>query len=111
MRDMPGERGNVLSEDGSLLATSIPYFDVFWDATIAKRELNDKEIKQGLDSLSLYLAYYVQPQSTPGAWSEYLWQEMKNNSKYSMIAKGLTYEQMQMIKSFPIFRNGRFRSR
>ncbi len=110
MRDMPGERGNVLSEDGSLLATSIPYFDVFWDATIAKRELNDKEIKQGLDSLSLYLAYYVQPQSTPGAWSEYLWQEMKNNSKYSMIAKGLTYEQMQIIKSFPIFRNGRYKS-
>ena len=110
MRDMPGERGNILSEDGSLLATSIPYFDIYWDVTIAKRELNDKEIKQGLDSLALYLAYYVSPQSTPGVWSDYLWQEMNKGSKYSLIAKNQTYDQMQMIKSFPIFRNGRYKS-
>lgn len=110
MRDMPGERGNIISEDGSLLATSIPYFDLYWDVTIAKRELSDAEIKQGLDSLSMYLAYYVTPQSTPGAWNEYLWQEMNKGNKYALIAKNLTYDQSQMVKSFPIFRKGRYKS-
>ncbi len=110
MRDMPGERGNILSEDGSLMATSIPYFDIYWDATIAKRELKSDEIKKELDSLSMYLAYYLPPQSTPEIWNQFLWQEMNNNSKYSLISKGLTYDQMLMIKSFPVFRNGRYKS-
>lgn len=110
MRDVPGERGNILSEDGSLLATSIPYFDIYWDATIAKREFKSEEIKKDLDSLSMYLAYYLPPQSTSEVWSQFLWQEMNNNARYSLIAKNLTYEQMLMIKSFPLFRYGRYKS-
>ena len=107
-RDVLGERGNILSEDGSLLATDIPYFDIYWDAAVAKKKLKEDEMKSGLDSLSMYLAYYTVPGSTPGAWKEFLWQELNKGSHYSMIAKGLTYDQMQLLKTFPIFRNGKF---
>lgn len=107
-RDVLGERGNILSEDGSLLATSIPYFDVYWDAAVAKKRLKEDEIKLGLDSLSQYLAYYIAPQSTPGAWKDYLWYELNRGSHYSLIAKELTYEKVQLLKTFPIFRNGKF---
>lgn len=107
-RDVLGERGNILAEDGSLLATSIPYFDVYWDAAVAKKRLKEDEVRNGLDSLSAYLSYYIAPQGTPGAWKEFLWQEFTRGSHYSLIAKGLNYEQVQLLKTFPIFRNGKF---
>jgi cell division protein FtsI (penicillin-binding protein 3) len=107
-RDVLGERGNILSEDGSLLATDIPYFDVYWDAAVAKKRLKEDEIRLGLDSLSMYLAYYIAPQSTPGDWKDFLWQELNRGSHYSLIAKDLTYDKVQLLKTFPIFRNGKY---
>ena len=29
--DVPGERGSIFAEDGSVLATSLPFFDLFMD--------------------------------------------------------------------------------
>ena len=28
------DRGNILSEDGTILATSVPFYKIAWDATI-----------------------------------------------------------------------------
>ncbi|MCB0524441.1 MAG: peptidoglycan glycosyltransferase, partial [Saprospiraceae bacterium] len=30
--DAPSQRGNILADDGSLLATSLPFFDIHFDA-------------------------------------------------------------------------------
>ena len=45
-------RGNVYSNDGSLLATSLPYYDVSFDPTITKKDYFD----QHTDSLATLLA-------------------------------------------------------
>lgn len=108
-RDVLGERGNILSEDGSLLATSIPYFDVYWDATIKNNKLTDEYFKNNIDSLSLYLATYIAPQYTPGMWKDFLWQHrFIHKSRYVLIAKKLTYDQAEWLKTFPIFKLGRY---
>ena len=108
-KDVQGDRGNILAEDGSLMATSIPYFDLFWDP--AAEALTDDDFKKNIDSLSLCIAYYLAPETTPGAWKDYLWRSRyETKSRYVQIAKGLTYDKMQWAKQFPIFRKGRYKS-
>jgi cell division protein FtsI (penicillin-binding protein 3) len=107
-RDSPGERGNILAADGSLLATSIPFFDLYWDAI--PETLTNEEFDKGIDSLSMYIATYIDNQYTPGAWKDYLKQHREvYKSRYVKIAKGISYDQMMLAKEFPIFRNGRYK--
>ena len=51
-REVPGERGNILADDGSLLATSIPYFEARMD--FAAEGLKKEEFVKGMDSLAFY---------------------------------------------------------
>jgi cell division protein FtsI (penicillin-binding protein 3) len=104
------ERGNILATDGSILATSLPYFDVYFDP---KAEgLTDKLFYDNVDSLAWMLSTYVDQQYTPGAYRDWLVRlRQADNStpgiRYVPIAKRLTYPQMMRIKQFPLFRLGR----
>jgi cell division protein FtsI (penicillin-binding protein 3) len=102
-REVQGDRGNILSEDGSLLATSIPYFDLYWDAETCKNYMSDEDSTKGLDSLAFYLGYYIAPDATPGQWKQYLWEQLNKKARYAPIAKRLTYDTMMLVKRFPIF--------
>lgn len=105
-REVPGERGNILADDGSLLATSIPYFECRMD--FAADGLKDEEFVKGLDSLAFYLSNYLTPQlNNFDEWRNYLWQHHRAKSRYEMITKDLTADQINVIKTFPIFRDGR----
>ncbi len=110
--DVYADRGNILADDGSLLATSLPFFDVHWDA---KAEgLTDVAFDQGIDSLSFLLATYIDPQYTPGAYLDWLKSyrgasDTTRGVRYVPIAKRLPYNKMQMLKNFPIFRLGRYK--
>ncbi|MCS6929432.1 MAG: transpeptidase family protein [Saprospiraceae bacterium] len=104
------ERGNILAADGSLLATSLPYFDIYFDP---KAEgLTDKIFYEQVDSLAWMLATYIDQQYTPGAYRDWLIKLRESppdtpGIRYVPIAKRLTYEQVKFVKSFPIFRLGR----
>src|SRR5207344_165864 len=51
------ERGTIYSEDGNMLSTSIPIFDVFVDfGADGLREKNGRRFKSNIDSLSSCLA-------------------------------------------------------
>ena len=52
VRKINATRGNIYSDNGSLLATSLPFFKVAFDPAIA----NDKLYNDGLDSLSFLLS-------------------------------------------------------
>jgi len=57
MQEIDAERGTIFSEDGQMLSTSIPQFDVSIDfAADGLREKNGKRFKDNIDSLSLCLA-------------------------------------------------------
>ncbi len=109
--DAPSQRGNILADDGSLLATSLPYFDVHWDAkTIG---LTDEIFNQSaVDSLAWFLSTYIDQQYTPGAYRDWLIKLRASPDnvpgiRYVPIAKNLPYNKALLIKSFPIFREGR----
>jgi len=111
--DAPSQRGNILADDGSLLATSLPFFDIHFDA---KAEGLNAQIFDTLavDSLAWLLATYIDQQYTPGAYRDWLF-SLRNAPKdtkgirYVPIAKELTYAKALLVKNFPIFREGRYK--
>ncbi|HEY5692407.1 MAG TPA: cell division protein, partial [Cyclobacteriaceae bacterium] len=52
-------RGNIYSDNGSLLATDLPFYKVAFDPRLAK----DRIFKSGIDSLSILLARYFKDRS------------------------------------------------
>ncbi len=105
---MEAERGNILTEDGSLLATSMPFFDISWDPN---SNAIDTAFWRSMtfDSLSYYLAYYVNPDMTPGAMKEYLWQNKLAGKRFIPIKKDATMSQKDLITKFPLFNLGQFK--
>ena len=111
--DVYADRGNILADDGSLLATSLPYFDIHWDA---KTEgLNDDIFnQQAVDSLAWLLSTYVDQKYTPAAYRDWLMQlrtapANTRGIRYVPIAKELSYSKAMLVKTFPIFREGRYK--
>lgn len=109
--DVPSQRGNILADDGSLLATSLPFFDIHFDA---KAEGLTPEIfnDQAVDSLAWLLSTYIDQSYTQGAYRQWLdtlrsADPRARGIRYVPIAKNLPYSKMLLIKTFPIFREGR----
>ncbi|MBL7826358.1 MAG: PASTA domain-containing protein [Saprospiraceae bacterium] len=112
--DAPSQRGNILADDGSLLATSLPFFDVHFDAKaegLTDQIFND----QAVDSLGWLISTYVDQQYTPGAYAAWL-RRLRDSTeatargiRYVPIAKNLPYAKAMQIKNFPIFREGRYK--
>lgn len=111
--DAPSQRGNILADDGSLLATSLPFFDIHWDAK-AEGLINRPLDTLALDSLAWLLSTYVDQQYTPGAYRDWLLslRRAPNDTRgirYVPIAKDLPYAKALLVKNFPIFREGRYK--
>ncbi len=107
--NMPIEpiRGNIMASDGSLLATSLPFFEVRWD-TNAKAVTNDI-FDSNIDSLSICLSKYINPAFTSSQFKNYLIACRAKKERFLLIKKDATLDELERIKRFPIFRNGRYK--
>ena len=54
-REIAADRGNILSSDGSLLATSIPYFNLYFDPLAP----SERDFNLYVDSLALCWATFI----------------------------------------------------
>ncbi|MEY3367647.1 MAG: hypothetical protein RI973_802 [Bacteroidota bacterium] len=104
---MEAERGNILTEDGSMMATSIPFFDIAFDPNSSA--IDTADWNQSLDSLAWCLSTYVNPEYTPGGMRDYLMRQKQEGKRYVIIKKDATITQKERIASFPLFRLGQFR--
>jgi cell division protein FtsI (penicillin-binding protein 3) len=106
-RNVAGERGSILAEDGALLATSLPFFDVHMDMKASG--LTNEIFETNVDSLAVCLAS-LDNQYTPGGYSQWLRQHRAAGSRFIDIRKEATYSEVERIKKFPLFRLGRNKS-
>ncbi len=102
--EVDADRGNIYSDDESLLATSLQFFEIRMDVTVPKKEL----FNQKIDSLALMLSKTVRDDKTASQWKADLWQARKKDNRFLFIAKGIDTEQAEMIRKFPIFRHGKY---
>ncbi len=102
-REVPATRGNIYASDGSLLATSLPFYRVAIDPTIAKSD----KYKAGLDSLSKLLSAYYKDKSA-AAYKRQINDARLENKRYLVLnRKQINYQGMQEMSQWPIFRDGR----
>ena len=104
-RPIQPSRGNIYAQDGSLLATSLPFYKVAIDPCIADNELFEANIK----SLSTLLAEFYQDKPAQ-AYYELLCEARRNRKRYLLLNnKQITHHDKSKMSEWPIFREGRFR--
>lgn len=98
-------RGNIFSDNGYLLKSSVPYYEIRFDSQV--ESLTDKIFNEHLDSLAYYLGKEF---NKPAAYyyKKFTRARQKGN-RYLFIAKKVTNTQLQRIKKFPIFRLGKYK--
>lgn len=98
-------RGNIYSDNGSLLATDLPFYKVAMDPTLVKKEIFDRDV----DSLCIRLSHFYGDRSVTD-YSRMLKDARLAGKKYMIISrKQIDHEQKKKMESWPIFREGRYR--
>ena len=107
---LDAERGTIYSEDGQMLSTSIPTFDIYIDFKAdGLREKNGKRFKENLDSFSIALANYFRDK--PAArYKKELQEAFKTSDRYYPLKKKLSFEAYKAFREFPLVRLGRNKS-
>jgi cell division protein FtsI (penicillin-binding protein 3) len=100
---IPANKGNIYSADGSLLATSIPNYEIRFDAVAPKTEVFEKNVKQLADSLGKLL------NKSSDTFERELRRARVNKSRYFLVARDLSYTEYMAIKSFPLFNLGAYK--
>lgn len=96
-------RGNIYSDNGSLLATSLPFYKVAMDPTLVKEDL----FMDGIDSLSYLLSRYYKDRSATD-YKRMIRDARETNKQYVILnRKQINYQTKKEMSSWPIFREGR----
>src|SRR6187402_653898 len=98
-------RGNIYSDNGSLLATSLPFYKIAFDATLPKDEI----FKKGIDSLAYHLSRFFKDK--PAVEYKRMLVDARASGKQYIIVnrKQIDYQDKKIMKNWPIFREGRLR--
>ncbi len=100
---IPANRGNIYSSDGSLLATSIPNYNIRFDAIVPSKENFNQNISSLADSLSVLLG------KPSNHYKTVLTQARNNKNRYFLVARNLSYTEYIRIKTFPLFNLGAYK--
>ena len=104
------ERGTIYSEDGNMLSTSVPVFDVYVDfGADGLREKQGKRFKDNVDSLSFSLSNLFADKTTE-QYKKLLQQAYQEKDRYYILKKKITFDQYLFLRDFPLVRLGRNKS-
>lgn len=104
-------RGNILSKDGALLATSVPRYNIFFDPIAVADTTFDKQVSALADSLSRLFRYktkaeYVSMFKTARANYK---AGKKSGTRRLKIATKATLDEYKRLRKFPVFKYGQNR--
>jgi cell division protein FtsI (penicillin-binding protein 3) len=94
------ERGNIFSDDGSLLAASTTSFDIYFDAVTVSDANFSKYSKKLSEELSKTF------NKSDEIFLNRLVFAKKNNKRYHLISRGVSIENINKIKQMPLFKMG-----
>ena len=98
-------RGNIYSDNGSLLATSLPFYKIALDPTLVKDEI----FRRDIDSLSLLLASYYKDRSATD-YKRMIRDARESGRQYLILnKKQINFQTKKEMSTWPIFREGRLR--
>jgi len=100
-------RGNIFAEDGSLLATSVPEYELHMDM-LAGGIADEKIFYEKVDSLAATMSQYFGDKS-PREYSRMLRDARKDSDRYALIRRKVSFQQLKDIRKFPIFNLGKYK--
>ena len=104
--EMPANRGDILTSDGRLLASSIPYYTIYMDTRSSGMAASTWS--NGIGGLSAGLAKYLGVRSA-AAWRSVITEARKKGDRYFLIQRKVDYETLKKLKELPIFREGQYK--
>ena len=106
VRTIAPARGQILAEDGSLLATSVPVYDLRWDAKCEgmRWDMYDAYV----DSLCLELGQALGKQ--PSALKSKFDNAIERGHRGALIARNIPFTAFQSLRNLPFVKLGRYKS-
>lgn len=99
-------RGNIYSNDGSLLATSVPEYELRMDAFAGG--IQDNEVFYSkVDSLAQHLSRFFKDK-TPKEYARMLRVARRDSSRYLLIKRKVNYQDLKKVRTFPLFNVGKY---
>lgn len=105
-RNIEAARGNIFAEDGSLLATSKPLYEVRWDPNTPS--ITDEVFNEGIGQLSRELAALFEDKPA-SAYQRSLTQARLSGSRYYLIKRNVDHRDLKALRKFAIFKRGRYK--
>ncbi len=106
LREIEAIRGNIYAADESLLATSIPKYEVRFDANTDA--LTDTYFNDNVDSLAYQLSRLF-PEKPKSEYLTELKMARAGGKRYHLIRRNVKFTELKLLKEFPIFRKGKFK--
>ncbi len=91
-------RGNIYSDDGSLLSTTLPEFNIYWDALVCDEEVYRKNHKKLAEGLSKIIG-----DRSPSQYDALLRKARNKKRRYQIIKSRVSFQKYLKIKELPIF--------
>jgi len=99
-------RGNIYAEDGSLLATSIPKYELRMDTRV--ETITNEYFNKHVDSLAWYFANAF-TDKTQSEWRNYLVAARNRGDRYLLLKKDVSYQDVKQMANWPIFNLGKYK--
>lgn len=108
--ELDADRGTIYSEDGQMLSTSLPQFDIYMDMQAdGLREKNGRIFQENIDSFSRAMAGYFGDKSAAQYKTE-LQVAFRQKKRYFPLRKKMSFEEYKAFRQFPLVKLGRNKS-
>lgn len=103
--EIPAQRGDILSSDGQILATSMPYYKLSMDMrTEYLNADNGKHFYENVDSVAIMLAQFFGERSV-SEYKNYLTAGFRNKkAELPLSRRAVSYMQLKEVRKWPLFR-------
>src|SRR5690554_1379195 len=105
--DVEAIRGNIYSNDGSILASSMPEYDLRMDLLASGIE-KDEDFEAHIDSLAHKLAGFFGDRSA-AQYARTLREARAKGNRYYLLKRNVGHQELKVVREFPIFNMGRYR--
>ncbi len=104
--EVQANRGDILTDDGRLLASSVPYYTIYMDTR--STGMSASTFSSGITGLSAGLAHYLGERPASG-WKSLIISARRKGDRYLLIKRKVDYETLRALKKLPIFREGKYK--
>ena len=112
-KPLPTNRGNIISSDGKLMASSLPEYRIYMDFMSGERDekrkkkdqaLRDSMLTANLDSICDGL-HRIFPDQSAAKFKAHIRKGRRMKSRYYLLyPKRISYIQLKEVKQLPVFR-------